>query len=1385
MIAEKRWILYAMLLVIVAPFVIAATFTFSPPIHGTVFYLTQGVSWSYDVNVSIDESNVSYAIQNNTFSSLTINEDTGVLNFTPNNDDVIIWYKAVTIIAINVSDKTGFDREVATIGFNITNINDPPNITSVSPYNESDPDNFTTEIDELEPLYMNITVIDVDMLTYEGDTLNYTWYIDGVINETVLNSTSLNATYIPDYLSAGPNASMVHNITVKVTDSHGASDNYTWRVNVTDMNRPPWLDQNITPDYFNWTEDTNLTDVFNLDDYFKDNDTDNYPLTYIANYAGSDMQVNITETGAWNHTVSFYPDQDFFGVIILTFNASDYMNSTESNNVTLNVTPVNDAPYIYPVPNQTAFVGAPFLLKIDAYDVDDTALNYYNNHTGLFNISASGLINFTPTAGQVGNYTVRIWVDDNKVNSTISFNLEIMANNIPILRPYPIPDEIVPEKSLYSLYVNATDLDNDSMTFYSNFSYFSVNQVNVNSSFAYATFSFTPSQIHVGLNTIRIYVNDSHGAVNSSTYLLNITDQNDPPVLGPIPDPIITRVNKTYTIRINASDTDLDIETFYENSTYFNITDITGAGTGYATGLINFTPDHTGWEYVRISVNDSLRFNDEVIVLVNVTDNHAPYFTNVPGMMNCSEDSLCEYDIDADDFDNDDLYYYSNASIFTINETTGLISFTPGWELVGLYSIYLNVTDGELWNSTNFTLNISAVNDTPYFDPPIDSYPEWDSVYEGFNFFLVLNATDEENDTLNFSNVFINETNLFNISIYNLTLRQALINFTPNITQVGNHTVNISVTDGNSTNTTTLRFEVLFYNDPPEILWWNATNGTYWTNETNLTILETDTWTFIINATDPDLPYNDSLSYNWTMDRKSKQINGTEYDYYPGYFAQGNHTLNVTITDRWGENTSFWWHIEVLNVNRAPVFGKKEYLSEGSFQNGTFINLTFQSGRMKLADPPPPYLSGLYTSEIIDMVEDDGNFRFSIMDLGSSEPNGTNITFQTRSSQYETTDFTDWSDPGNATSNAIDSPSYQFFQYRLLFRSNESGESPSLANATVNYVISNLTRDEDVIVDPWIDLDDFFYDADGNTELHYNVSGAVHLEILINTSNNKVSIFPEADWSGVETVYFTASDGNATAWSNNITIIYNPVEDETQTQTETITRTVTRTSLKREEVRVFTPIKILYPGNITMYKNNTFMTPIYIKNNGNQTFRGVNLTFEAENPDIKAYFSEPYFDEIGVNEQEYTEMYIESYKIFGTYEIIIRANVTSPAFSDSAKIYINSLEKAEGNRTAVNTKVAFTRDLLQRNPKCLELNEVLERAEEQIDLGNYEEADKMLEQVRTVCNYLLEPPEKEVQNPRILNAIGNSLLFMFGFMLVGLTSIAGYFIYRRYGGRKK
>ncbi|MBW2966599.1 hypothetical protein KY342_05835 [Candidatus Woesearchaeota archaeon] len=129
------------------------------------------------------------------------------------------------------------------------------------------------------------------------------------------------------------------------------------------------------------------------------------------------------------NSVSYVIDQSNNCSINLFFIPSWYINSWHPRyyTQTLNCSfGLNNPPILSTIGSQTAYVNNTFTFDVNATDYDNDNLTFYDN-TSLFDIdNLTGLINFTPNASMIGNYSINISVFDIYNASDYEvFNLEI------------------------------------------------------------------------------------------------------------------------------------------------------------------------------------------------------------------------------------------------------------------------------------------------------------------------------------------------------------------------------------------------------------------------------------------------------------------------------------------------------------------------------------------------------------------------------------------------------------------------------------------------------------------------------------------------------------------------------------------------------------------------------------------------------------------------------------------------------------------------------------------------------------------------------------------------------------------------------------------------
>jgi len=1273
------------------------------------------------------------------FSMVNFNDTHALMNFTMVNGDVG-FYDAIFLTIYDTSSPPEFNQ--IRVEFNISDVNDAPNITSFWPQETN------TSVKENSTLEFNYTANDPDSIY--GDVLNTSWQLDGV--EV---STNLTWNYTPGLCDSG-----LHNVTLVVNDTSNVNDTQEWNVTVNNTNRAPILNytiQNIT-----WQEDTNLTDNLTLNNFFSDLDIlecgGELNLTFSA--VGNTSITVIINTTTSN--VSFIPANNFFGVEVIYFTASDGTNTTNSNNVTFNVTGVNDAPS-FNYTNQSGFKNILFTYDVNATDPDNDfipgtdTLTYYDNST-IFNINPStGVISFTPTSDHIGYHPVNISVDDSYINVSEIIYFNISSNSAPNLTS--IRDKNATELTYFRMNVTATDADNDTLTFSSNFSRFDIFTINSTA----VNFSFLPDDSDVGNHTINITVTDPQGALDWEVINLMVSNVNNAPNLTFIPNQTM-RTDKVFALFVSAVDLDDDNLTFYDNASFFNITYI-----NITTGIINFTPSESdsGNYTIQINVSDGTG-NDSQIVWFTINNNSAPILSII-GNLSFQEDILFTLQINATDADNDTLSFSHNSTLFnftTVNSTSVLINFTPNRNQTGIHWINFTVNDSTSIDFEFVFFNITLWNNTPYFNPEIPNLNASTDVL----FYYDINATDRENDSLTFST---------NSTIFNISNTTGIINFTPTENQVANYSINISVTDGLNLNSTIINFTVLLANKAPNIT-------AFIPNSENASVAEGSSILFNVTVEDTN---DDPINYSWLLNGTQQAITQS-WLYEPGYTESGFYNLTVEVSDG-NLNDSNKWNLFVNDTNRKPKYGIVNQSNQSDFLGGTlvYINITAESGNITLAksDGTNYFSEGNFTSSVIDLGSST-NITLVNINWKENKSDNASIVFLIRTSRDNIT-FTNFTGNNsnettyyvNPTESVINTSGQRYIQYKAILSTNNSAITPTIEHVVIEYKISDFEGKEDSVYYTYIDLDNFFSDLDPDNTLTYNASEVDNIDVSID-NQNRVTLTPDADWYGTRYVVFTATDGFSNVSSNNISLTF-----ENTAEGGITTRTVSSgggggggggaTAYRTLVVNQSKSIELIVPKSVYIGTNKEIIVPITVQNNEDYTMKGIKLSASSNKTDMKMYFTSDYITKLEPNEKTSVELIIEASNISTTFNVKAVAKVTEPSINDSARITIGILEN-------ISTQIAYVRDFIKLNPECLELNELVLQAKGELENHNYDKAKVLLDKAIDNCKFLLSAKKIQVSEPskfsyysRIIQNPYFKLIMVL--MMLGISLTISYIIYNR------
>jgi hypothetical protein len=367
------------------------------------------------------------------------------------------------------------------------------------------------------------------------------------------------------------------------------------------------------------------------------------------------------------------------------------------------------------------------------------------------------------------------------------------------------------------------------------------------------------------------------------------------------------------------------------------------------SGILNCTP--TAENHIinsTFSIGAETPSGDRTVKLfkINVTQtNDAPLFSPALITKNLTEKEIFNYYIVGTDDENNiplnleivNITPYINLTIITLTNYTFMLMLRNNdtatfAESQINYTVTLSINDTDnITNNNKNTTQSFLLRGVSFNHLPNISYVVYNnnSLIQGDELNIYLNATDIDNDTLVFSvnNLlypisYNSSTEYDNVS--NASFAYALINITNlNNSHVINHTFKLFVFDTNENGNQTIDMFINNTNDDPIINEIN-TNIENSFNSTNISNLQGYTgvlFKYHVNATDPDdftYDYINTGIKNYTTNNSDFYINKTTgiLEFTPT--TDGNFTFIVIVTDGAGATYNKTAAINIL-INRNPV----------------------------------------------------------------------------------------------------------------------------------------------------------------------------------------------------------------------------------------------------------------------------------------------------------------------------------------------------------------------------------------------------------------------------------------------------------------------------------
>jgi len=918
-------------------------------------YNTVGV---YNVTLTIADSDGS---QSTTSASITVNsndtQNPSVINVISTPVNVIGGNNVV--LSADVSDDTG----VASVLFNVTL---PDNttaqvagvntvgITYTAPFTSSMLGTYTvqviatdvvgkvnnTEITSFNAVLAgNVPVLTpiVDVQALEGTPLSLVFYASDVDQDPLVfakDYTFANETFGPAQQTLAnanttwtftPNASDVgnHTIIVNVTDGlTTVQQSFNMEVLPVGSNVNPVLTLNINGTV---TQGVNNTLVFTATDL-----NGNQTLTFSKNFSFANETFN-SSTGVW----TFTPNATEVGNFTVNVTVTDGNGGSASQIITIIVlpgTPGNNAPVLNSIANQFAVVGNLSTITVVATDADNDTLTFSKDVLFLNETfdNTTGVWSFTPFANETGNVTVQYTVSDgNGGIATQSFQISVslapVGNNAPVFNAVSNINAVVGVP--FNVTVNATDADNDVLTYSKNVSF-------IGETFDNTTgfWSYTPTALDIGTYDVQFTVDDGRNgtAVIAFQLFITLTPNNAPNITQTSPAQVFT-ISAGATQQFNVTVEDVDNQNMTINwlvNGVINQTDaavVNGSTVSfsygfYPAGVYNITAQVTdGIATTAYPWDVTAQNNNPIMDLVSTQFS--------------AENSTLVIDLNATDVNGDVLTYAKNVTFTneTFDNLTGIWTINFDFNESGTYTINASVADG--FGGMNNVIFDIQVNNTNRLPTIVSVVPASLSLNENVTGTVQINAVDADGDVLNFTT---DATAFFLIaSIDNAGLFSVTPQFDENFTDY-NKTIQIFVDDNNG-GQVIVPVDVSVFNVNRAPVFTDAIAGTQNLSENQTMTLDFDA----IDADNSVVPSANQVltfSKNFSFDVLSETFDNATgiWTFTPNFSEEGVYPVQISVSD--GVNTTT--KDIVVNVSRTNIAPVLAPLSNAIVNENSTMNFT-------------------------------------------------------------------------------------------------------------------------------------------------------------------------------------------------------------------------------------------------------------------------------------------------------------------------------------------------------------------------------------------------------------------------------------------------------------
>jgi hypothetical protein len=433
-----------------------------------------------------------------------------------------------------------------------------------------------------------------------------------------------------------------------------------------------------------------------------------------------------TNTSSWlkidsaGGVLSGIPTNANVGSCWVNVTVKDLAGAFDYHNFTLTVENVNDLPVITSVPRVTANPFETYLYDVNATDVDKGDVLTYSLDTKPVNMTivpATGVIQWKPTKQQGGVNHIVVNVSDGHSYVTQVFDIKVSVSYSPQVTLLSPTNNSLVKLTAQILSWSWEDKDSDRVSF----------DVYLSKVFSYVETANPFAQIASAINNTSYAVS---GLDRGSTYYWTVIPNdgsnvgksvngvwmfavdnnavvNRPPIITSTPVTTAT-VGKEYHYGVTARDDDIGDYLYFSLSHWPD-----GMTINTQTGIITWTPAiaQLGNQSVTVTVSDGKGAANQSFKITVINElppvNHKPVISAIPDKIIKVGDDLV-YQVTVTDVDALDVHTYNleNQPAGMSMSSTGIITWTPTKEQVGLYTITVKVSDGKDITRTNFNITV-------------------------------------------------------------------------------------------------------------------------------------------------------------------------------------------------------------------------------------------------------------------------------------------------------------------------------------------------------------------------------------------------------------------------------------------------------------------------------------------------------------------------------------------------------------------------------------------------------------------------------------------------------------------------------------------------------